>query len=102
MNRFPFRGRKTLLALVVLLALAAGAWWQRTPLLAWYTVRCLAAAAEADRATWVERVARLDTAAVPSLLACLSRGDARACDNVLAALTCLVQGWQQGSDQLPD
>src|SRR5262249_47025893 len=68
MRRFFPCGRKTLAALAVLLVLAAGAWWQRTPLLAWYSLRGLAAADEAGRAAWAARVARLDGAAVPGLL----------------------------------
>src|SRR5262249_39630253 len=46
--------------------------------------------------------ARLDAAAVPNLLACLGRDDARACDNVVAALNCLVQRWQQDTGRLSD
>src|SRR5262245_38365578 len=100
MTRFTLRGRITLVALVVLLALAAGAWWQRTSLLAWYYVRSLASAGEAERAVWVERVASLEGAAVPGLLACLDSDDARACDNALTALNCLVQLWKDDPQKL--
>src|SRR5262249_53848561 len=51
---------------------------------------------------WVERVASLDAAAVPGLLACLDSNDTRACDNALTALNCLVQRWQDDPQRLFD
>jgi hypothetical protein len=77
-----------------LLLLAAGAAWvERGPLLAWVFLRELARAGEGDRAAWVERVAALDTAALPGLLDCLTRDDPRACANARAALARLVERW---------
>src|SRR5271166_1211845 len=90
---FPFRGKKSLLLLLVLLTLAGTGWWQRTSLLAWYYVRGLAGAGDDTRPSWVARVAILDSAAVPALLACLSHEDPRACDNAAAGLVHLLQQW---------
>jgi HEAT repeat protein len=74
------------------IALAVGAlgWWQRMPLLAWYFVHRLAAAAGDDQRTWVARTATLGDAAVPPLLRCLSGQDAQACANAQAALAQIV------------
>jgi hypothetical protein len=96
MGRLGFlRGKKGLLVLggVVVLALAGGLWLERTPLLAWYYVRSLAAAGEADRDRWAERVAGLEDAALPGLIDCLGRDDARICANARAALACLARSW---------
>ncbi len=88
-----FRRKKWFLVLGILILLAGVAWWQRAPVLAWYHVRQLAAAAEEDRARCVDRVVRLDTAAVPRLLDCLRRPDARVCNNIGAALVALIERW---------
>src|SRR6058998_3706098 len=78
-------------ALLVVLGMAAGvAWWQRTPLLTWYYLQRLTAAAETDRAYWAKRVAGLDEAALPGLFDCLQHTEARVCDNAQAALLALV------------
>jgi HEAT repeat protein len=90
---FSARGRTYLLALTVLAALAAVLWWQRTPLLTWYYLRGLAAADEADRGEWVERVAGMDEAALPGLLDLLRRDDPRPCGNAGAALARLARTW---------
>jgi HEAT repeat protein len=90
------RGKKSLLALLLVTVLAGAAWWQRTPLLAWYYVRGLGGADAEERAAWIERVARLDAAAVPALLACLGGEDTRACANAGAALAHLVRHWDRG------
>jgi hypothetical protein len=87
------RWKKSLAALAVLLILGGVMWLKRTPLLTWYYLRGLANASEAERATWVERVVTLDSAAVPGLLACLRRDDARVCTGTGAALTVLVERW---------
>jgi HEAT repeats len=89
----PFRGKKSLLFMLLLLMLTGVGWWQRTPLLAWYYVRGLAGAGDDTRPIWVQRIARLDSAAVPALLACLRRDDPRACGNAEAALISLVRQW---------
>jgi hypothetical protein len=94
MRRLGWLGsKKGLAAVTVLLTLAAVLWLKRTPLLTWYYLRGLAAASEAERDTWVRRVAGLDRAAVPGLLACLRRDDAGVCANARAALACLVENW---------
>jgi hypothetical protein len=92
-RRFP-RMRLLLLALcVLLLAGTAAAWLKRQPLLAWAYVQGLARAGAGDRGAWAERVASLEEAAVPGLLACLARGDAGVCDNACAALGRLAERW---------
>src|SRR5437660_12934936 len=85
---------KKLTALVVLLvAVTALAWWQRAPLLGWYYLRGLARAGDEDRAAWVEKVAGLDTDAVPGLLHLLRRDDPTTCANAEAALAALARRW---------
>jgi HEAT repeat protein len=86
-------GKRFLLIVSLFLALAAFGWWQRAPLLAWYYVRGLAGAREAERDQWVERVCGLDRAVLPSLLTRLRRDNAPACENTGAALVHLVTSW---------
>ncbi len=93
MRLFSLRGKWWLVVLLVLLALAAGAWFNRAALLRWYCLRELAAATEQERATWVERVAEFDEDAVPGLLAHLAREEVPVCANAEAALSCLVGRW---------
>jgi len=83
-------------ALVLLLGLGALAWLERTRLTIWYCVHGLAAAGDADRNQWVERVAGLDAAALPALLDRLGQDDPQACANVQQALASLADRW--GSD----
>jgi hypothetical protein len=90
---FSLGGRKWLVGLLALLALAGGAWLNRGPLLRWYYLRQLAAASPEDRETWAERVAGLGEAVLPGLLDGLSRDDARACANAEAALASLARTW---------
>jgi hypothetical protein len=89
------RARKGMLAAAaVTVVLAAAVLWARwTNLRVWYDVRGLAGAQPGERDRWVERVARLDASAVPALLRTLRRDDARACDNVRAALVGLLDRW---------
>jgi len=94
-----FRG-KSILFLSLLFALAGVGWWQRPPLLAWYYVRGLAGAGDDDRETWVTRVCGLDTAALPSLLACLRRDNSQACANAESALVRLAESWGNGEARL--
>jgi hypothetical protein len=91
-------GRKFLggLVLVFVLGCAGVAWMERASLLSWFYLRCLARAAEADRAGWVERVANLGEAVLPGLLDCLTQSDAQVCGNARAALERLTQGWGHG------
>jgi HEAT repeat protein len=94
MRRLLFPGgRKWPVPLLVLLALAGVAWLNRTPLLAWYYLRQLAAAGPAERESWAERVAGLEEAALPGLLEHLSREDVQACANAEAALAHLGRRW---------
>src|SRR5437867_1747591 len=94
MRRSLSGARKKLTVLAVLvLAVAALIWWQRAPLLGWYYLRGLARTGDEDRAAWVEKVAGLDTDAVPGLLHLLRRDDPRACANAEAALAALAKRW---------
>src|SRR5262249_48697839 len=67
--------------------------WQRAPLLAWYYVRQLVAAEDAERDIWAQRLAELDGAVVPRLLGHLAQSDERACANVEVALAALLDRW---------
>jgi hypothetical protein len=73
-----------------LLFAAAGLWFAREPLLAWYYLRGLARADDAERPCWAERVAGLDRAALPALLDLLT-GDDRACASARAGLDALAR-----------
>lgn len=84
--------KKWWLAVVVLGVAVGGAWLMQDRWLAWYYLRELAKAGDTDRDGWAERVAGLDSAAVPGLLELL-RGDARACENARAALARLTERW---------
>lgn len=94
--KFVLLGNRKVVAVafasVVLLA-AGVAWWQRDTLQAWYALRGLAAATDADREVWADRVAALDEAAVPGLHACLGGGEPKACDNAAVALVKLGERW---------
>jgi hypothetical protein len=90
---------KFLIGFVVLAALAGSmAWVERGTLLAWFYLQRLAAADEAGREAWVERVAGLGEEAVPGLLGMLGRPDPRACGNARAALERLVADWGSTAD----
>jgi hypothetical protein len=84
------------LALALVLAAAVVVWMERTPLLAWFYVRKLAQASEADRGVWVERVAGLGEAPVDHLLAWLSDPSPPCCANARAALEKLTGRWGPG------
>src|SRR5205807_4860461 len=91
------RLRIFLIGLIVVVLLGVGvAWLERAPLLTWYYLHGLAAASDENRQTWVERVATLDSAAVPGLIERLRQADLRTCSNVAAALTHLVESWEAG------
>jgi HEAT repeat protein len=77
----------------ILLAGAWVTWLERTPLLAWYYVRGLAGSGEAERDTWIARIAQLEEAAVPELVGCFRRKDAQACANARLALVHLAARW---------
>lgn len=90
-----FSSRRLVLAasLVVLLLILGLAWSQRTPMLRWYYLRGLASADAEERQLWVERVASLDTAAIPGLLQQLSAEEERMVGNAEAALIALAAVW---------
>jgi HEAT repeat protein len=85
--------KKWLILLLMLLVLASLAWWLRKPFLSWYYVRQLVHADKENQAACVKRVAELDQAVVPRLLSCLEYPEEQACENVTAALVCLVELW---------
>src|SRR4051812_13677131 len=88
------RKRKILgVALVVLLAGAGLAWVERHDLLAWYCLRGLCRASEADRDRWVERVVCLGEPVVPGLLDALAAPCPHACGNIRVALARLGEAW---------
>jgi hypothetical protein len=89
-----FLAKKKTWTCVLLLALLAGiAYWQRTPVLAWYHVRQLSNAYPDDREACAQRVADLDEAALPRVLAELRNPDAIVCTNMQYALVLLVKKW---------
>jgi hypothetical protein len=85
--------RYLLVGLVLLLVVGGMSWIERTPLLSWIYVRCLARADEGSQAVWAERVAGLDGAAMPGLVELLDQDDARVCGNAQAALCVLSDRW---------
>jgi hypothetical protein len=85
--------KKWLILLLALLILAGLACWQRKPFLSWYYVRQLVHADKENRATWIKRVADLNQTVLPRLLSCLEYPEEQACDNITAALVCLVELW---------
>lgn len=89
-------GKRFFAIVSVLLVLAGFGWWQGGPLLAWYYVRGLAGAGDAEREVWVERVCGLDSAALPWLLACLRRENPSVCASMRSALVRLVASWSNG------
>lgn len=91
MHHFKFLRTQRSLALVgVVVALGLATWWWGNSVLAWYYVQRLSRADEANRECWAKRVARLDEAAVPRLLACLRDQDSQVCGNAQAGLACLA------------
>jgi hypothetical protein len=81
--------RKRIVVGLFTVALAGGIvamFVERTPLLAWFTLRSLARAAEQDRAIWVDRTAGLGEGAEPAVFAYLAQTDEAACRNAGAVL----------------
>lgn len=85
--------KKAWFAMLLVAALAPLAYWQRTPVLTWYYVRELSGAYQENREECARRVASLDEAAVPRLLAGLRNPDALVCGNMSYALVLLGQRW---------
>ncbi len=97
MERRSLFRRKLLFAgicVTLLLVLAAGLWFERVPLLAWYEVRGLMHAGPEARAAWIDPLTGMEDAALPRLLRGLESNDARACSNIQAGLTAIVQRWE--------
>ncbi|MBI3821137.1 MAG: HEAT repeat domain-containing protein [Planctomycetes bacterium] len=88
-----FTNRKTWIALGVLALLAGVAFWQRQPVLAWYHVRQLSFAYQENRENCAKRVADLDEAALPAVLAELRNPDAVVCSNMQYALQLMTTRW---------
>jgi HEAT repeat protein len=86
------RSGKLLLGGLLVGVLAVGV-WQRQALFAWWHVRALVQAGEAERQECVDRVATLGEAALPRLVAILTREDDAACSNAQAGLAALAQQW---------
>src|SRR5262245_21325306 len=76
--------------LLLLLAGAGVAWWQREPLQVWWTLRGLSRAGDADRAVWVERVGKLGEPGLTALVDSLAEADEDTCRNLLAGLNDLA------------
>jgi hypothetical protein len=100
MAESPRRGKRFLgvLMMLGLLGLLGGGllWLERTPVLAWWYVRGLSRAREAEREQWAARVAELDADALPGLLELLHSDDADACRNARAGLSALAARWGRG------
>ena len=94
-RRGLFNSKKLIALLLVgaLLVLIGVAWLERTSILVFYSVHRLQGANESDRQSWVEKVAALDLVAMPKLIDCLRRADARVCANIQAGLLGMVQRW---------
>jgi hypothetical protein len=83
------------LLMLVLLVSGGVAWLERRELLARYYVYHLSRANDdATRTVWVDRIAGLRTDALPLLVKCLARDNARACGNAQVALRALTEGWE--------
>ncbi len=80
------------LALLGVLVLGAGFfWWTGFDPVAWWRLRSLARAGDANRADCAERLAELGSRTLPGLLGLLRSPDDVACQNARAALVCLVR-----------
>jgi hypothetical protein len=98
------RGKKRWCGVALLVLLVGGglAWFERASLRAWWVLRGLRQADEADRAAWIDRVADLGEPAFEGLLDCLCSGDDRACRNAVAALDHLSHTWGPGDPRTAD
>jgi len=87
--------KKYLFGLFLLLLMGALtlAWLERGSLLAWFHVRMLIAATDANREARAARVAQLGDVAVPGLLESLQDNNPSVCRNARAGLDALVAGW---------
>lgn len=85
--------KKTWLALALLAGLSGLGVWQHKPILAWYYVRQLSGAYPDSREGWARKVAALEEAAVPRLLAGLRDPDAMVCGNMQHPLFLMANHW---------
>ncbi len=88
------RNRRFVGSLLILATLAGMGWWQRQPLLAWWQVRELTRANEANREVCVARVVALEEAALPRLFDGLATADENVCANLESALCGLAVRWK--------
>src|SRR5438552_7020023 len=95
-RRGLFASKKLIVPLTIgaLLILTGVVWLERTPLLVFYAVHGLQRANDSDRRSWVEKVAALDLVAMPKVIDCLCRADARVCANAQAGLLGIVRRWE--------
>src|SRR5437868_14013702 len=97
------RRKVSLLFAFLSLALAsASAWLTRDTWLAWYYLHGLKHAPQQECDVWVERLAGLDTAAVPHLVDRLKRHDASFCERIQRTLARLCERWGSGDDRTTD
>lgn len=93
----PRRRKRWKLFLVIFLALLAltggAAFSQRSQLETWYYAYRLEHAAEAERQVWADKLVARGEAAVPRLLASLSKDDVHLCATVRASLGKLLAEW---------
>ena len=78
---------------ILLTAFGIAGWVERKPIQAAYYLHELTRASDAERAAVAERVASLDADAVPGLVDILESSDAKAGENVQAALEALARRW---------
>jgi hypothetical protein len=88
--------------LLVLVGGAAVGWAGRGRLGAWYYLRGLGRASQADRGYWIERVADLGEPALEGLLDCLDGDDDRACQNAVAALDHIARTWGEADPRVAE
>jgi hypothetical protein len=90
-NRGKRNGRYVLgLVVLVLLGLGTLVWLERTSLLAWFHVRMLTQAGDANREARAARVGQMGEAVLPGLLECLKRDQLSVCLNARAGLAALA------------
>ncbi|MCI0643073.1 MAG: HEAT repeat domain-containing protein [Gemmataceae bacterium] len=87
------RRKKAIVGLVLAALLAGAAWWHKNNVLAWYYVNRLISADERSQEAWVKRVASLQDAALPRLLAAWGNDNPAACQAVEHAMSELFRSW---------
>jgi HEAT repeat protein len=81
------------LVLILVVGIGVAGWVQRGSILTRYYLERLARCAEGDEDAWVGRIATLDNAATPGLLAALRKDDAKVTSRVERCLGRLMQRW---------